>query len=524
MSVIAPIVLLDPPAALRRLRADEAPYPGTLHAGDPQTVHVDVDLLPAAVWRCRPDGHLLVPHDLARTADGHAAVMIHCPERLVSFVGAATRPGEAVTIAVSVLRAAEEARRAGIEAGAWWVDAGGRPVLAAGGDRRWAGDAADLLAELAELMRAQEAREAPALWAPPASRGEHRTAREVADALDDAARLVAAPRLHAADVASCEEALFAAAAPEALARAASDGAEESIAPRRADSLRRTATPEAAESWLARFTDAEWAGRVAEALRSLVALPARMGERRRERSVRAAGSARRGGRAARAADRGEVDARSRRGGGAAQPDAATSATGAKRRAPLLIAAAVGAVVLVGGLLWPEPGSRAADGAPVSPSPGSASAAVDPAATAAADASADPATEPAAGDPATPDAVVPPATTPPSEGGDLEEATRQIVRAVAACTPEPESCAVLREDATAAPLSGLVTSPTEPVITLVDEYGGVAVFRLEPAAAGTEPPTEPAEAEATGSGAAQILVLVSVDGKWLIRDVYDVADQP
>ncbi|MFV4914984.1 hypothetical protein PFZ49_16025, partial [Microbacterium lacticum] len=146
------------------------------------------------------------------------------------------------------------------------------------------------------------------------------------------------------------------------------------------------------------------------------------------------------------------------------------------------------------------------------------------TAPADASADPATEPAAGDPATPDAVVPPATTPPSEGGDLEEAARQIVRAVAACTPEPESCAVPREDATAAPLSGLVTSPTEPVITLVDEYGGVAVFRLEPAAAGTEPPTEPTEAEATGSGAAQILVLVSVDGKWLIRDVYDVADQP
>ena len=45
-----------------------------------------------------------------RRAAGTAAVMIPCPERLVSFVGAATRPGEAVTIAVSVLRAAEEAR------------------------------------------------------------------------------------------------------------------------------------------------------------------------------------------------------------------------------------------------------------------------------------------------------------------------------------------------------------------------------------------------------------------------------
>lgn len=67
MPANAPADLLDPPAALRRLRADEAPYPGTLHAGDPQTVHVDADLVPAALWRCALDGHILAPWDLSRT-------------------------------------------------------------------------------------------------------------------------------------------------------------------------------------------------------------------------------------------------------------------------------------------------------------------------------------------------------------------------------------------------------------------------------------------------------------------------
>ena len=122
MPANAPADLLDPPAALRRLRADEAPYPGTLHAGDPQTVHVDADLVPAALWRCALDGHILAPWDLSRTPGGHAAVMIHCPERLSAWSVAAGaraeyRPGEVVTVAVSVLRAAEEARRMGLEAG-----------------------------------------------------------------------------------------------------------------------------------------------------------------------------------------------------------------------------------------------------------------------------------------------------------------------------------------------------------------------------------------------------------------------
>jgi len=65
----------------------------------------------------------------------------------------------------------------------------------------------------------------------------------------------------------------------------------------------------------------------------------------------------------------------------------------------------------------------------------------------------------------------------------------------------------EDPGAAVPSGVVAEPRARTVTLLDEYGGVAVFRVE---ADDRP--------------AQILVLVSDDGKWLVRDVYDVADQP
>ncbi len=60
---------------------------------------------------------------------------------------------------------------------------------------------------------------------------------------------------------------------------------------------------------------------------------------------------------------------------------------------------------------------------------------------------------------------------------------------------------------------------PTIELVDEYGDVAVVRLGApvAAPGEEGEGEPAAPE-------QMLVLVRQDEKWLVRDVYGVADQP
>ncbi|QNA91225.1 hypothetical protein [Microbacterium sp. Se63.02b] len=58
---------------------------------------------------------------------------------------------------------------------------------------------------------------------------------------------------------------------------------------------------------------------------------------------------------------------------------------------------------------------------------------------------------------------------------------------------------------------------PGIELVDEYGDVAVVRL------LVDPT--AEGKADADTAEQLMVvLIRAHEKWLVRDVYDVADQP
>jgi hypothetical protein len=54
-----------------------------------------------------------------------------------------------------------------------------------------------------------------------------------------------------------------------------------------------------------------------------------------------------------------------------------------------------------------------------------------------------------------------------------------------------------------------------VSLVDEYGDVAVVRVSPASSG---------ATASSSSGERMLVLVRPEEKWLVRDAYDVADQP
>lgn len=49
-----------------------------------------------------------------------------------------------------------------------------------------------------------------------------------------------------------------------------------------------------------------------------------------------------------------------------------------------------------------------------------------------------------------------------------------------------------------------------ITLVEDYGGVAVLRVAAISPGAAPD--------------RLLVIVETAQKWLIRDAYDVADQP
>ena len=455
--------LLDPQTALRHLGADEAPYPGWLHAGTPPTMWVELDQLPEDVWRCAPDGHLLVPVDVARTLDGLAAVVPHCPTRLSIGLAERATPGGTVTIAVSMVRAAAEARDHGFTEGSWWLDASGRPVLAVHDGAAWVDDGRDLLEHLAE-----------------------RAGALLGEALVRAAILLGETRWRNGDVESCEDQLFAAAEPEPLdgMDAAPRGDGRFPLPLRATTVRaaRVETePAAAESWLARFTDADWAGRVAEAVRGVVAIPGRLRERVRGR--REEPSSRRS-----RAEKGKAE----------RAERTHSSPSVRRRAPLLVAVAVGAVVIGGGLLWPEPERPAvAD-----------SQSRRPVGSAGVDATMPPVTA-ASGDEASGDEVRTRAATPAApEPTDLEGVALDIVRALGRCGALAGECAALLErPEMAAPTGVVVSGAADTVTTLLDEYGGVAVFRVESAAL-----------------APQILVLVSVNGKWLVRDVYDVADQP
>ncbi len=441
-----PLDLSDAATALRRLRADEAPYPGELHA-DPAVVWVDLELVPEELWRCAPDGHLLVPLDLARTHGGHAAVVPHCAERLASVVDGSCSEGAAVTITVSMLRAAAEARAHELTGGSWWVDASGRPVLAITGTAPWEIEARTLLARLAAGV-----------------------SRHLGAEITRAAELIAAERLPETALVGCEDALFSLASPAPLGTRASvraDGAP----PMRADALRRPAELAPAESWIARVTDADWAARVMGAVGEVTSALSHLRERR------AAGSRS-------ATRRARVDT----GTSPVPPPNAPH-----RRRAWLIAGAVAMVVVAAGLLWPDPSSPAT-ARPV----------------------AEPSSSPEAGAEPGGDAQDP-APAASAEPDDLEAVARRALAALAACAAAAAaSCAAAMEDPSAPTPHGIVTRGADgPTVTLVDEYGGVAVIRVE------ESEADSAEA---GGEPSQILVLVSADGKWLVRDVYDVADQP
>ena len=155
---------------------------------------------------------------------------------------------------------------------------------------------------------------------------------------------------------------------------------------------------------------------------------------------------------------------------------------RRRAPLLVAAAVGAVVVAGGMAWPQEESPAE--AVIGPgTPASATPTGVPAAT----------------------AETPAAESAPGGAADL---VADILTALSMCAENSSSaCPILEDPAAEVPVGVVSDGTADRTVTLLDEYGGVAVYRVDG-------PGRPS----------QVLVIVSVNGQGLVRDVYDVADQP
>jgi hypothetical protein len=155
-----------------------------------------------------------------------------------------------------------------------------------------------------------------------------------------------------------------------------------------------------------------------------------------------------------------------------------------------------VIIVGGLLWPtgQTGTATAETSTRSPAESSAPS---PTAT---DASPHPA-EAVDGDAGASSA----GAAPP----DLASVTGALLTARAACEAEPTClAAVLETPASEFPPGVADFVEVERSVGLLDEFGGAAVLRVDPVGR---------------DGAPQLVVVVQIDGRWLLRDVYDIAEQ-
>ncbi|SFS05193.1 hypothetical protein SAMN04487846_1945 [Microbacterium sp. cf046] len=166
-----------------------------------------------------------------------------------------------------------------------------------------------------------------------------------------------------------------------------------------------------------------------------------------------------------------------------------------RRPWLVAGGVAGAILVGGLVWPAgaggPATAGADSAIASPESSAA---------------ADPASSPTS----TPTGMDASATSPSAEEAvDLISITGTLLTARIDCAGDPTCLeAVIEAGAGRFPPGVVDLAPDERSLTLLDEFGGVAVARVD------------AVASAITS---QLVVIVQDDDRWLLRDVYDVAEQ-
>lgn len=423
------------PTALRAVGAGDYPYPGVVRAGVPPRLWADAGAFAASpVWHADPDGHLLAPLDVARTPEGHAVLLPLCSDRLRVRLerDAPLTAGEAVNIAVSLVRGGAEAQRLELDVGTWWITDDGRPVLAAVGRAGWRDETAALL-RCAAIDQD----------------------RPLAAALEAAAALVLEPRRPPRRWQECEDALLAVAAPVALE------------PRRTPQpARRAVVAPAPEP-----DTADVAGGVVAALVDRVgrAFDGDLAQRVRDSLSRRHDPAPRRRVALTAA---------RRAAGADEADPPQRS----RRMPVLAGAAVAAAVLVGGFLWPDDEPTAAQPGP-SPSASVSGPVAEPAIPSASASSA----------PLTPEAVA-----------------AALLDHLAECTAAGVDCAHVHEDPARPVPAGVATGPADArELSLLDEYGGVTVLR----------------ASSTDDDVPEQIVVIVRDGEgWLVRDIYDIADQP
>ncbi|WP_341945335.1 hypothetical protein [Microbacterium sp. LWH11-1.2] len=460
---------------VRALDPTEGPFSGVLVTrGDAVAVRVDATALAGWLgWRFAGAEHVAGPVDVIRRADGHDALLPWCTDRVLGFLvrraaaGSALSSGECSTLVVSLLRGLDELGEgaAGVQTGVWWLTDGGRPILVLGQGEDPRSGAAEIIERLTEHS------------------GDKALTRVLGGVQQGLVKALPQPRVPRRLLEEWEKELLAIAAPRPIGR-------ESHAPERARDVARTAV------------DVDRSLTPVRGMRR-GGLRSRSSSERRERSPFAVGFGML--RSIASGIRARLEGRT--GGSAVRRTAAESDAprSSSRRRALIVAGGAAAVVLAGGLLWPTgDAAESADAARRTAPPVWTS---------------DDATEsPAPGD-AGSDAAASP--SPPADDGGPEAAAIALLALVAEChTTEDRVCA----DAVAEGSVGVVDvlgdrGEGTPTVELVDEYGDVAVVRL--GLAGGRPDDGAADATTAPE---QMLVLERQKERWLVRDVYGVADQP
>ncbi|MGW8483844.1 hypothetical protein ACWGJP_11965 [Microbacterium sp. NPDC055903] len=460
---------------IRTIRAGEGPYAGMLvSSGERRAVLVELEPQGAPIdWRFAGAEHVAAPLDIARRRDGHAALLPWCRTRMDVFLaqrrdGAPLEPGETTNLAASMLRGVREiVERADHDLpGEWWLGYDGRPLCVPGGSHPALTGAGELIRRLADDST---------------DRSLRRMLGEIADALrTDAPGALRAQRW--------ERDLFEFASPRALhVRMGPEDDEPGSV-----STHRAVGPQTR----LRERRGVWSGTV-EMLRS--AGQTGHGSARDGANVRAriGGAATR--RWPRTEARGELDAR-------AAKASERSSSGPGRRRLLLVGTSAATAVIAIGVLWPSAEE---------PRSGAVAAAL----------------EPAAETPSPPDAAgtetpSPVASTAPDETGEVGAEPQPTPSTSARETPEPvaavigliesmDACAegsgsecpdAIAEGSSVRPEQVLRAEDAGAPV-LVDDYGDLAVVRI-----------------GAQDERAQMMVLIRIDDEWLVRDVYDVADQP
>jgi hypothetical protein len=414
--------LLAPYRVMRRLTPPEAPWPGLL-------VRADEDALTLVStaelgedwpgWRAAPGGHVLAPVDVVRRRTGHDVALPVCSARLADVLetrrleGFALDAGEAVTIAVSILRGiAELSLIAPDSTGEWWLTDGGMPVVAVG-----AGFARPAAAAGAELLRG-------VIPCSPAIDG----------ALDDACAVLEEASADRRALAAAESRLFECATPSALRTA-----DRSLRRLRVSELSPQVRDEGSDM-RPRGVMERLAHHVDDGLADLVSVATTAVWRRMTRP-----------------------------------------TSNSRRRPLLVAAGIAGVIVAGGLAWPWPdGPAPAEANPLPTIMQSAGPA----------------------DHADP--------TPTATPKSLADVAADLLTRRSDCAGDRDCLSQVVEDPTEVFPEGVVDLPADRrAVALLDDFGGAAVLRIDPT---------------DGAAPFQFVVIVLRDGKWLVRDVMDVADQP